>query len=449
MRQTRYAFVQEVALRAGAVLTAVALFAGCSEQDKTGATTGGGVSVSSATAAVECDAASVVECAPEGTTVDDLLPDSPAAADGEPIRIGMINTDTGPANTFPELTQATRAGIQWINEELGGVDGRPIELFPCDTRFTGTGSMSCAQQMVDKQVVAVLGGIDVFDDGVKVLEDNGIPLVGGIPVGFNTVNSPMSFQFSGGAWSGDLALAYHITEVLEAKSAAVVYSDYGPVADGAAWTKRALLRGGIAESDINMVPMPVIAEDMLSPMTAANETDPEAMIVLIAGSGCTAAFQAAQDIGVEAQQYYSGGCIAATTAFGVDKVEGYIFTIENEVEGEQPDSDLYGDVIERYGEGMEAAGAGTVAFKSLMNLYDQLREIGGENVSSESLVDSLRGAVDHRSFMGAPYTCDGKQMAGKLPAVCSPQEILTTLVDGVLTQLGGWIDITEYVGDDA
>lgn len=447
MRRDHRTFVRNMSLRASALAAVVVLSVGCSEKDKNSVNSN--ASPTSSTTAVDCDAASVVGCAPEGTTIDDLLPDSPVAAEGEPIRVGMINTDTGPANTFPELTQATRAGVEWINEELGGVDGRPIELFPCDTEFTGSGSASCGQQMVDEQVVAVLGGIDVFDDGVKVLEDNGIPLVGGIPVGFNTVNSSISFQFSGGAWSGDLALAYHITEVLEAESAAIVYSDYGPVADGAAWAKRALLRGGIAESDINMVPMPVIAEDLLSPMTAANETDPEAMIVLIAGSGCSAAFQAAQDIGIEAQQYYSGGCIQATTSFGVEKVEGYVFTIENEVEGEQPDAALYTAVIEKYGGGMEAAGAGTVAFKSLMNLYDQLREIGGRSISGEALMDSLRGAVEHRSFMGAPYTCDGQQMAGKLPAICSPQEILVTMVDGELTQIGGWVDITEYVGDDA
>lgn len=439
-RRLRCAF----ALLTSAVLVA----AGCSEKEKEGVSAGSGSTIT-VTVDADCATVSVVECAPEGTTIDDLLPDSPVVADGEPIRIGMINTDTGPANTFPELTQATRAGIQWINEELGGVDGRPLELFPCDTEFSGTGSASCGQQMVDKRVVAVLGGIDVFDDGVKVLEDNGIPLVGGIPVGFNTVTSPISFQFSGGSWSGDVSFAYHMTEVLGAESASIVYSDYGPVADGAEWTKRALLRAGIPESDINMVPMPVVAEDMLSPMTAANETDPDAMLVLIAGSGCAAAFQAAQDIGITAQQYYSGGCLEAAEPFGMDKVEGYIFNIENVIEGDPPDSVLYNAVIERYGGGMEAAGAGTVSFKSLINLYDQLLEVGGENVSSEALIDSLRSAVDHRSYMGAPYTCDGKQMAAKLPAICSPQQILTTLRDGELVQISDWIDISAYVGDDA
>ncbi len=434
------------ALLASALLVA----AGCSEKEKEGTSAGSG-STTTITVDEDCAALSVVECAPEGTTIDDLLPDSPLVAEGEPIRVGMMNTDTGPANTFPELTAATKAGVRWINEELGGVDGRPIQLFPCDVEFSGTGSKSCGQQMVEKDVVAVLGGIDVFDDGVQVLEDNGIPLVGGIPVGFATVRSPISFQFSGGAWGGDLSLAYHITEIIHAERASIVYSDYGPVADGAAWTKRALLRGGLAESDINMVPMPIVAEDMLSPLTAANESDPDAMIVLIAGAGCGGAFQAALDIGVEAQVYMSAGCldVTATDTVGLDKIEGYIFNVENVVEGDPPDVVLYTAVLARYGKDVEAASAATVAFKSLMNLYDQMVEVGGETLTSETLIENLRKAVDHRSFMGPPYTCDGLQMGGDLPAICSPQQILTQMTDGVLKQITDWIDITEYVGDDA
>jgi len=114
------------------------LTAGCSEKS-TSSSTSAGKSAATVTT-TECTADSVVECAPTDTTIDDLLPDAPVVADGTPIKVGMINTDTGPTNAFPELTRGTETGVRWINEELGGVDSHTIELVPCDVKFSATGS---------------------------------------------------------------------------------------------------------------------------------------------------------------------------------------------------------------------------------------------------------------------------------------------------------------------
>ncbi len=206
----------------------------------------------------ECSEESVIECAAEGTMIDDLIPDAPTTADGEPIKIGMMNTDSGPATAFPELTKGAETGVRWINEELGGLDGHPIELVTCDVEFSGTGSQACGQMMVTEEVVAVMGGIDVFGDGIQVLEDNGIPLVGGVPVSFAAVESPISFQFSGGSWGQNLGLVHHITEELQADSVAIIYGEFGSVTDGAEWAQRALIAQGIAEENVTMIPIPII-----------------------------------------------------------------------------------------------------------------------------------------------------------------------------------------------
>ena len=73
-----------------------------------------------------------------------------------------------------------------INEELGGVGVLPIELVSCITTFSVEQSQACAQQMVQSGAVAVIGGIDVTSNGsIPVLEQNGIPYIGGIPVNFD------------------------------------------------------------------------------------------------------------------------------------------------------------------------------------------------------------------------------------------------------------------------
>jgi branched-chain amino acid transport system substrate-binding protein len=398
--------------------------------------------------APECTDESVVACSFEGTTVDHLMPDAPITADGEPIKIGMMNTDSGPATAYPELTKGAETGVRWINAELGGVDNRPIELVTCDVEFSGTGSQACGQQMVTEGVVAVMGGIDVFGDGIQVLEDNGIPLIGGVPVSFPAVDSPISFQFSGGSWGQDLGLVYHITKELDAERVSIVYADFGSVADGAEWAKRALIGQGIAEEDVNMVPIPIVAEDMLTPLTAANESDPDAIIILGTDPGCSSSYQAVLDIGITAQTYWSGACIEPTMVdlIGAENLEGYIYAIESPIDVDNPELRLYDEVVEQYGnDEFNAGSVATVSFKTLMNLYAAMDKIGADNISSESIIDFFRSSVDEPSFLGHPYTCDGQQMGGELPAICSPQQILVRMKGGELDVFTDWIQVADLV----
>lgn len=49
--------------------------------------------------------------------------------------------------------------------------------------------------MVDAKVSAVAGGIDIYADaGLKILEDNVIPYVGGIPAAFGQVKVQYLFN---------------------------------------------------------------------------------------------------------------------------------------------------------------------------------------------------------------------------------------------------------------
>lgn len=394
-------------------------------------------------AVAECDAASIVECAPEGSTIESLIPDQPEQATGQPVRVGIINTESGPTAAFPELTEGARAGVAWLNEELGGVDGQPIELVTCDTQFSGTGSLACGQRMVEEGVVAVLGGLDVFGDAIGVLEDNGIPFVGGSPANFPAAESPLSFQFSGGMWGLALGLVHHIVNESDSERVSIMYGDFGPVTDGAMWAKRALIAQGMPEENINMVPMPIVVEDVLTPLQAADASDPDAIVVLVSDAGCNAAYQAVQEIGITAQTYWSATCLMESMidSAGAESLEGYIYTLESSLDTEDPDLVLYNEVMARYGQGIDPGSTAAVGFNSLINLYDVLRTLGVSGSTPEAIAEQFRTAVDHPSFGGHPYTCDGRQMGGDLPAICAPQQVLAELRDGEIVPISGWIDV--------
>ncbi|MSX81691.1 MAG: hypothetical protein F2736_02765, partial [Actinobacteria bacterium] len=110
------------ALIAGIALLAAGLGA-CSESSETGTTGSSGVPGGGD----DCNKGSVVACIGDDTTLGKIA-HSPVAAKGDPILIGMINQEAGAAGAFPELSAADRAAVAFINNELGGVNGRPIQL---------------------------------------------------------------------------------------------------------------------------------------------------------------------------------------------------------------------------------------------------------------------------------------------------------------------------------
>jgi branched-chain amino acid transport system substrate-binding protein len=429
------------AAKFGAVIPLVLLVA-CSEDAPTTAPQS---TTTLAPAVVDCAKAdSIVACAPEGSSIADLLPDEPVEASGDPIKVGTINQDTGAAGAFPELTLADRVAIDFINTELGGVDGRPLELVTCDTAFNPSQSLACAQQMVEDEVVAVVGGIDVFGDGIQTLADNGIPYVGGIPVSELAMQSELSFQFSGGSWGAVLGFAQHAATDLEAERVAIIYGDFPPIADAAEYGLRALEKLGV---EAKLVKTAVIGADWVAALNEAKQIDPDAIFALTADSGCVPAMQTTADLRIDAQLYLTGACAAPKIVDTVgDAAQGAIFNLEADLDEHAPDVVLYRAIAQRYGEpeGYEFQSAGTVSFRAMMNLYAVLREIGAESLTPARVVETLRAAKDRPSFFGHPYTCDGQQLPG-LPATCSPQQTLGRLEGDDIVSVSGWIDVGSLV----
>ena len=382
-----------------------------------------------------CEGAQLMDCA-RASSIGDLVPDAPKKASGTPITLGMINQENTPAGSFPELSKAAQAALDFINENLDGVDGRPIELDVCNTKFSTEGSTTCGQQFVDDEVPAVLGGIDVFGNGVDVLAKNGIPFVGGIPVSTQSVQAPNSFQWSGGSWGATVAFADYAATKLKAKNVAIVYSEFGSITQAAEYGQTVLEANDV---EVEMVPFPIMSTDIATPLQAADANDPDAIMLLAADTACKAAFDA-----FEAQKFFTGACASPTIIDPLDaaKTDGTIFNVEGPIiqGSDNPDPPFYAATVEEYGDGLDPVGAGTVTFRAVMNLYRILRDIGADDITPKAVTEALAATDETPSFMGHAYTCDREQFEG-LPAICSPQQILAKMQDKSLTQLGGWIDV--------
>jgi branched-chain amino acid transport system substrate-binding protein len=388
---------------------------------------------------------SVSACMPNGTMLDPFLPAEPKQATGTPIKIGTINQDTGAAGAFPELTAADRTAIDFINTELNGVDGHPIQLVECDTQFSPDLSQACAQKMVAEGVAAVVGGIDVWGTGITTLENNGIPYVGGIPVSLEAARSPVSFQFSGGIWGAVLGHGEYALKQHHAKRVAIIAADFGPIADAARLGQKALERRDVETA---LVSVAVLNADMVQALNTAAQSDPDAIIVLTADSGCKPTMLTARQLGLKVPILYTGACAAPKIVDSVDgAADGAVFNLEADLDPGNPDNVLYQLISARYGpkHRYESLSAGTVSFRAMINLYAVLRTIGGDDVTRERVLEAFRTGRNHPSFFGHPYTCDGHQLEG-YPAMCSPQQSLGRLDDGTVTGVTGWLDVGAFAG---
>ncbi|MFF0818554.1 ABC transporter substrate-binding protein [Rhodococcus sp. NPDC003318] len=130
---------------------------------------------------------SIVSCSSDDTSSSggSAAEESGTKATGEPIKVGLFNPSKGPA-TQGGVTTGTNAALDYINNQIGGIGGRPIEVVDCGIDQTAPEStISCANQFVQAGVVAAIDGYDTESAAaMPILSSANIPMVGQIP--FNT-----------------------------------------------------------------------------------------------------------------------------------------------------------------------------------------------------------------------------------------------------------------------
>lgn len=353
----------------------------------------------------------------------------------------MINQENTPIGSYPEVRVAVEAAVAWVNAELGGVDGRPIELLTCTTDFDAERSRTCALDLLDRGVAVFVGGVDVMSVGsMPVLEQAGVVSIGGIPANLIEQRSPNAFFFSGGdagALAGFMAHAASegrtrvaLAYGAEVESFEVAASDFGAAV------------GASLGLDVTLVPFSIFDPDPTPIVSAARDLDAEAVMVLAATSACVPVIRAAASL--DAQLYLTGACAGADVlAAAGSSAVGVVFNAEGPVDGDVVEAAIFQDVVDPYANG-PAGGAGTVGFRGVMNLYALLLEAGPAATDSATLIELIGGAAERPSFWGHPYTCDGGQVPG-LPALCAPQQILFGIpaVGAPFTAVTGWIPTDE------
>lgn len=104
-------------------------------------------------------------------------------AKGEPLRIGIIGSTTGPAASYGEAhSRGTLLAIEELNKQ-GGFNGQPIEAFPEDDKSDPATGINAAKKLIaQRKVDAIVGSsaILVTIAFSKENEKGQVPLVNGM-----------------------------------------------------------------------------------------------------------------------------------------------------------------------------------------------------------------------------------------------------------------------------
>lgn len=151
---------------------------------------------------------------------------TPGPASGEPIVLGAVGTKSGLvgaalAGGFRGLTVWER----WVNAN-GGVQGRPVKVIQIDDAADpGKHATAVRRLILEERVTAFIGNIApfTFSAGVPLLEQHGVPAIGGDGGDGAWFRSPLAFPINGQTVSRSRPAARWALANLPQRKAAVLF----------------------------------------------------------------------------------------------------------------------------------------------------------------------------------------------------------------------------------
>ena len=356
------------------------------------------------------------------------------------IVLGMINQEDAPVGSFPEARQAAEAAVAHVNDDLGGVNGRPIRLEVCRTTGTPESSAACANQLVAEKPVAVLGGVDLgAAASLPVFERAAIPYIGGTPALGDELTSPAAWMLAGGVVADLLGQADYALSTLKVKKVGALYVDLPGVLAAVIGAAEIVLRAkGV--TDVKLVPARSDAADFAAPLKSATASNPDVVVVVFPAQSCARIMTAAKALNVRARMFYPSACAsqAVVDAAGSAAENAYFTT------GYLPFDDPSPEVATWKSEAGVAkpSAMSQAGFSVVMNAYALLKD-GADTPAA--VTSKLRESSGRPGYMAHPYTCDRKQVP-LLSAVCNPNVRLLQYKGGRFTDLTGtWVSGAELV----
>jgi branched-chain amino acid transport system substrate-binding protein len=370
---------------------------------------------------------------------------TPNAATGDPIVFGTLDVASGPV-TFPEVLAAEQAAVEYVNAYLGGIGGRPIKLVSCETDGTPATSQRCANQILDQNPVAIIGGADVGSPGaIPIWEGADLAYLGGIPFTPVEQASPNAVIFSSVSTADNAAASVFAAKELGAKSAAVIYtSDTQGTAVAEGVIIPTMTAAGI--TDITKISIPPTASDVASAVATAVGANPD-VIYVNAPAACPNILSSLLQLGNQATILGIDPCTSPPAIAGANGgAEGLYFAAPVlDPSAGTDETKLYVAAMQKWAPAdVHLDSLAAIGFQTIINVQAALKDFTSDDLTTEKILAAFTDGADHHNFMSHDYTCDGKALAGA-PAVCNAFQQIRQIKDGAPVAVNDdWVEAGEY-----
>ncbi|MDV7175733.1 ABC transporter substrate-binding protein [Gordonia amicalis] len=385
----------------------------------------------SATAACSSDdgsdgSASESVAAPEGS-----FPGN--AASGEPVKIGLINNEGGQAISMPENRESAEAVVQYANENLGGIGGRPIELVTCKQGEDANQARDCANKMVEAKVSAVLmTSSGQGNSMVPIITGAGIPYVSAAGQASSELTTPGAFMWTAGLPGAMTSMAKYSAQQGMKNVTAYVIDVPAATAGVQAMGAPAFQAAGV---NLKVVPIPPGTPDATPQVSAGLGDKPDGVVVIGESTLCTSVFKALSTVSTTAEKMTIQPCSdpAVVEAVGAENLSDTKVSTASVINSDDPETQLYKAIIAKYAPDTDIEGFAIIGYQGMLGLVRATESVQGTDTSPAALTAAIKSAKDVPlpAGYGLTFTCDGKAMPG-MPSVCGSGGIIVTFKDGEL-----------------
>ena len=357
---------------------------------------------------------------------------TPKKATGSPYVFGMINDETG-AVTFPEARQGAIAAENYVNNYLGGINGHPIEIDNCVGDGTPATAARCANELVAKHPIAILGAADVgAPASIPIYAHANLAYLGGIPFTPVPFKAPNSIQFWSVSVGDNTAASVYAGKQLGVKKVALMYFSNPQGESILGQVPPVMKAAGVTE--VKQIPLSPTSPDP-SPQAALIQSSGADLAYIDVPNGCGNVLKALKSIGYTGKLMGIDPCgappVIAASAGGANGM--YIASPFLLQTGSSQQAQLFQAALKKWAApGTFIDSISTAGFATVMNVQAALNKVSG-TPTTKSILAAFKTGSNHPNFLSHPYTCDGNQMSGA-PSICNDYYLMNQIQNGQLTQ---------------
>ncbi len=336
------------------------------------------------------------------------------AASGTPVKIGLIASES----IEPTLLPGAQAAVKYVNQELGGIGGHPIELVACDEKADPAAAAACSQQMISSNVAGVIGYPIVWGaiggakaigtakigyygtaDQVSITQPNGYPLFGGSPQ------------------TSVVALAM---SALKLASLNIMTLD-NPLAVGGA----KLLQASLESHNIavpSVVQYKLGAADLATPVTQLLKGNPPAIYFIGDSADLRRSLVITTQAGYKGKIFVSSSSTSPGVAESIGNMKGVLADTGQLLlpqDTNDPEAVAFQTAMAKYDKASDADNYAEVTFSQIVTLTAIGNKISGD-ITGSNMLDAVKNAKSQPVFIG--YQLD----SANVPKVAGLDHLLDT-----------------------